>query len=255
MVSRSFIGFAAAVLICAGAWAGSGQIQPAPEQQNEANSSTLTWETRGDIFMAHKRYHEAIEAYKNSPQDSAVICNKTGIAYHQLMQVDIARRHYERAVRINPRYGEGLNNLGTVYYSKRNYRKAIRYYRQALEVNPRSASIYSNLGTAQFARKKYQEAVEAYQQALALDPEVFEHRSTQGVMLQERNVEERAKYHYYLAKLYAKTGNNDRALQYVRKALEEGFKDRAKLKEDPEFAAIRELPEFQQLLAWEPRVL
>ena len=171
------------------------------------------------------------------------------------METNTAKRYYERSVKINPRYAEGLNNLGTVYYSKRNFGKAIKFYKKALEVSPRSASIYSNLGTAYFARKKYQDAVDAYQQALTLDPEVFEHRSTQGVMLQERNVQERAKYHYCLAKLYAKAGANDRALQYVRKALEEGFKDRAKLKEDPEFAKMRDLPEFQQLLTWEPRVL
>ena len=47
---------------------------------------------------------------------------------------------------------------------------------------------------------------------------------------------------------------NDRALQYIRKALEEGFKDKKKL-EDPEFDKLRELPEFKEILALEPRVL
>jgi tetratricopeptide (TPR) repeat protein len=255
MVSRWLFGFAAVVLVTAGSSAGSGQLQPAPSQPAPSGSSTLSPEMRGDIFMAHKRYREAIDAYEQCPQDNAVVWNKTGIAYHQLLEIDAARRHYEQAVKINPQYPEGLNNLGTVYYSKKSYRKAIRYYKRALELSPKSASIYSNLGTAYFARKKYPEAVEAYQQALSLDPEVFEHHSTQGVLLQENNVAERARYHYYLAKLYAKSGNSDRAMQYVRKALEEGFKDRDKLKEDPEFAKLRELPEFQQLLAWEPRVL
>jgi hypothetical protein len=68
-------------------------------------------------------------------------------------------------------------------------------------------------------------------------------------------VEERAKFHYYLAKMYAKSGRNELALQYVRKALEEGFKERNKLTEDPEFQALRDTPEFKELLALEPRVL
>ena len=42
---------------------------------------------------------------------------------------------------------------------------------------------------------------------------------------------------------------------YVRKAIEEGFKERKKFQEDPEFAQMQTLPEFQQLLALEPRVL
>ena len=74
-------------------------------------------------------------------------------------------------------------------------------------------------------------------------------------MLEERNVEERAKYHYYVAKLYAKSGRNELALQYLRKALEEGFKERDKLAKDPEFATMRDTDEFKLLLASNPRVL
>jgi hypothetical protein len=58
-----------------------------------------------------------------------------------------------------------------------------------------------------------------------------------------------------MAKLYAQAGVADRALQYIRKALEEGFKDRQKFMEEPEFAGIRELPAFQELMALQPRVL
>ena len=67
--------------------------------------------------------------------------------------------------------------------------------------------MWSNLGTGYFARKDYVRAWESWQHALSLDPEVFESRSTQGVLLQERSVEERAKFHFYLAKTYAKAGN------------------------------------------------
>ena len=44
--------------------------------------------------------------------------------------------------------------------------------------------------------------------------EVFEHHGNFGVMLEERSVEERGKFHYYMAKLYAKGGRNELALQY-----------------------------------------
>ena len=91
--------------------------------------------------------------------------------------------------------------------------------------------------------------------ALSLDPEVFEHRGAYGTLLQERSVQEKAKFHYFMAKTYAQAGMNDRALQYLRKALEEGFKERQKLMEEPEFAKLRELPEFQELMTYQPRVL
>jgi len=216
---------------------------------------TLTAEQRADILMARKMYREAVETYKQGPVDSAVIWNKIGIGYHQMLQMDEARRNYEKALKLNPKYAEAINNLGTVYYSRRSYRRAIAQYNKALKLTPNSASIYSNLGTALFARKKYTEAFESYQKALSLDPEVFEHRSSYGTLLLERTVAEKAKFHYYLAKTYANAGNTERAIQYIRMALEEGFKERQKLMEEPEFAKLRETAEFKELMATEPRVL
>lgn len=221
---------------------------PAPQAE------PLAPEKRGDIYMARKMYREAIEQYQQCPQ-SAVICNKIGIAYHQLTELNTAKTYYQRSVKLNSKYPEAVNNLGAIYYARKSYRRAVGQYRKALKLSPDSASIYSNLGTAYFARKQYKEASEAYQKAVSLDPEVFEHKSSYGVLLQERSVEERATFHYYLAKTFAQAGMNDRALIYIRKALEEGFRERKKFLEEPEFAKLQKLPEFQQLMTLEPRVL
>ena len=217
----------------------------------------LTPETRGDIYMARKMYREAIDTFREVPENP-VMLNKIGIAYHQMMQLDNARKSYEQAIKLKPNYVEALNNLGTVYYARKSFRRAISWYNKALKVAPqesKSASIYMNLGTAYFARKQYAKAIETYQTAMKIDPEVFERHGNVGVILEERSVQERAKYHFYLAKLYAKGGRNDLALQYLRKCLEEGFKEKNKLEDEADFAALRDLPEFKELLAKEQRVL
>ncbi len=215
----------------------------------------LTAEQRADILMARKMYREAIDVYQEGPRDSAVIWNKVGIAYHQMLQFNEARKNYEKAIKLNPKYAEAINNLGTIYYARKSYRRAIGAYNRALKISPNSASIYSNLGTAEFARKKYQEASEHYRKAMELDPEVFEHRSSYGTLLQERSIGEKAKFHYYLAKTYANAGNVERAIQYLRMALEEGFKEKAKLMEEPEFTKLRDMDAFKELMAAEQRVL
>jgi tetratricopeptide (TPR) repeat protein len=220
-----------------------------------APGNALTPEMRGDIMMARKMYREAIEVYSQVKPVSAIVANKLGIAYHQMGDLDTAKRFYQRSTKIDKKYSEAINNLGTVHYAKRSYRRAVGQYKKALKLAPNSASIHSNLGTAYFARKNYKGAVEEYEKALALDPDVFEHRNTHGVLLQERSVQERAKFHYFMAKTYAKTGSVERALLYIRKALEEGFKDKEKFQKEPEFAQLQELPEFQQLMLMEPRVL
>lgn len=228
-----------------------GQASQVPPK----SANIVTPEMRGDIFMAKKMYREAAEAYKEAAPANPILLNKTGIAYHQMLQLVPAEKYYHLAIRANPKYAEAINNLGTIYYARKSYRRALGEYKKALRFSPESASIWSNLGTGYFARKDYPHAAEAWEHALQLDPEVFESRSTQGVLLQERSVEERAKFHYFLAKTYAKAGMNDRALMYIRKSLEEGFKDRKKYEEEPEFAPLKDNPEFKQILAQDQRVL
>jgi tetratricopeptide (TPR) repeat protein len=232
----------------------TGTSQPTPPPVAPV-TRVLTPETRGDIFMAEKRYREAAEMYRENSKGSAIMLNKTGIAYHQMVQLDLAEKYYRLALRVEPQYAEAVNNLGTVYYAKKSYRRAVNQYKKSLRLNPQSASVWSNLGTCYFARKEYGHAAEALQRALMLDPDVFESRSTLGVLLQDRSVDEHAKFHYYLAQTYAKQGMNDRALQYIRKALEEGYKEKKKMEADPAFATLRDLPEFKELMALEPRVL
>lgn len=234
--------------------------QPATGQEEQAAQTEapkpppLSPERRGDIYMARKMYREAVEQYKSVPQ-TAVVYNKIGIAYHQLMDFRTAERYYKLAIKKDKTYSEAVNNLGTIYYSNRSYRRAVGQYKKALKISPESASIYSNLGTAYFARKKYDDAMGAYREALRLDPDVFEHKSSFGVLLRQAAVEQRARFHFFLAKSYAAAGLYDRSLLSMRRALENGFKEKNKFLEDPEFVKMRELPEFKELMAADIRAL
>jgi tetratricopeptide (TPR) repeat protein len=231
------------------------QSAPVPASAPQAASTpVISPETRGDLFMVKKMYREAAEAYKQGPKN-ALLYNKTGIAYHQMLDLASAEKYYKLAIKANPKYSEAVNNLGTIYYTRKSYRRAIGEYKKAIRLNPKTASLWSNLGTGYFARKDYDKAQEAWQEALALDPDVFETHGTHGILLQENSVEERAKFHFVMAEGYAKKGMNDRALLYIRKALEEGYKDKKKIADDPAFVALKDLPEFKELLAMEPRVL
>jgi tetratricopeptide (TPR) repeat protein len=216
---------------------------------------TLTPEEHGDLFMARKMYREAVEAYKQGPNNSAVIRNKIGIAYHQLGDFGAARRYYEQAVRLDKKYADAINNLGTVFYAQKKYKTAIARYQKAIEFKPEAASFWSNLGTAYYSRGKFADMTKAYAKALEYDPDIFEHRGTVGTELQDRTVADRARYHYELARMYAHAGKNELALQYLRRSLEEGLKDKVKMTQAPEFAALRETDAFKELLTLEPRVL
>lgn len=214
----------------------------------------ITPELRGDIFMARKMYREAVDMYRQLP-DSPVIANKIGIAFHQMLQFPLAKKYYEHSIKLNPQYSEAINNMGTVFYAQKSYRKSIVYYKRALRYSEPTAPLYANLGAAYFARKDFVHASAYYEEALKLDPDVFEHRSGFGTFMQERTVSELATFHLYLAKSYAKRGDTVRALSYLRKAFEEGIKDRDKIPQLPEFAQLKTDPGFKQLLVENPKPL
>jgi tetratricopeptide (TPR) repeat protein len=229
-------------------------VQESPRVMAERNLA-LSDELRGDIMMARKMYRDAIDFYKPTSTKNPVMANKAGIAYHQMGDLENAKKFYERAIKLDKLYPEAYNNLGTVHYSRKSYGNAIKNYEKALALRPESASVWTNMGMAYFGRKKYVEALEAYQHALRLDPEIFERRGTNGVMLQERSVEEKAMFYYTLAKSYAQAGDVERMLRCIRFALESGFKDPTRFVQEPVFATYQENEQFKELLATEHKVL
>lgn len=221
----------------------------------EPTFSPLSPEERGDLYMARKMFREAIAVYKTGPQNSPVIWDKIGIAWHNLGELSLARKNYEHALKVDKTYAQAINNIGTVYYAQKKYRTAIKSYKRALALEPDRASFWSNLGTAYYSEHKFPLMMEAYDKAITLDPDIFEHRGIVGTEMQDRTVADRAQYHFELARLYAKVGKDELALQYLRHSFEEGFKDKDKVRKSPEFAGMLNNPEFIAVMALEPRVL
>ena len=209
---------------------------------------TPTPEQVGDSLMAHQRYQAAIEAYKKAPRNSADTLNKMGVAYQLMYNQLDAERCYQMALKIDPKNPVVFNNLGTIHISLRQYATAEKMYRKALKYDPRSALYLKNLGTALLSDHKYKKGWEAYQQALALDPKIFEHANAVRVE-NPASLQDRGAMNYYMAKGCVKAGQTDRAIQYLRMALNEGFTSPKKIIEDSEFAALRDVPAFQQMLA------
>ena len=220
-----------------------------PQIPSAPASHSMSAEDRGDLFMAHQQYLAAIDAYRQAPMD-AVVLNKIGMAYHHLFALDEARKDYQKALLIRPNYPEAINNLGAADFAQGNYKEAIRLYRRALKLMPRSAVIAANLGTAWFARGKYKNGLEAYQTAFSLDPTVFDPDSP-SLIQGTTTAKDRARQDYCIAELFAEAGNRDRALEYLRKALNDGFSDRNLIMQDSELAQLRKTPEFAQLMAEE----
>lgn len=237
------------------------QIGPPPLRRAEppaATASAEDLEKRGDDLRTEKAYLDALDYYRvalKKKPNNAILLNKAGISELMLQRYKEARKDFERSIKADRTYPEAYNNLGVVHYEEKKYGKAIKQYEKAIKLRNDAASYYSNLGAAYFATKQFEKANSAYSQALRLDPDIFERVSRAGVSAQLSSPEDRARFDYVVAKLYAQIGNMDRSLEYLRRALEEGYKGIDDVYKDTEFAEVRKDPRFAQLMAARPTAI
>jgi tetratricopeptide (TPR) repeat protein len=211
-----------------------------------AEASAHELETAGDRLRTEKAFTDAIDYYQAAirKNDSAVLHNKIGIAYLQMMQLKDADKAFQRAIKMNPKYAEPINNLGVVYYIRKKYSKAIHDYEKALAIDENAASFHSNLGMALFEKKEFEKASAELMRALQLDPDIFRRQAMGGVAAKMASPEDRARYAYTLARIYARQGMFDQSLDYLKKAIEEGYSKIKDVYTDEVFAGLRKDPRF-----------
>ena len=212
-------------------------------------------EQRGDDLRTDKNFLDALDFYqaalKIDPND-APLYNKAGICQLMMQRYKDAKKSFEHAIKADRKHADAYNNLGVIYYQAKNYGKAIKQYEKAIAIRDDAASYFSNMGAAYFGKKDFEKAGLSYSKALSIDPDIFERVSRAGVMAQLPSPEDRAHYDYVLAKLYAKMGATDRSLHYLKKAMEDGYKDIRDVYKDNEFSELRKDPRFSELMAAKP---
>jgi tetratricopeptide (TPR) repeat protein len=231
------------------------QVGPPPLHHVDppaSGASPEQLEQRGDELRTDKNFLDSVEYYqaalKGAPGNASVF-NKIGICQLMMQRYKEAKKSFERAIRADHGHADAYNNLGVIYYETRNYNAAIRQYEKAISLDNDAASYYSNMGAAYFGKRQFDKAVQGYSRALELDPDIFERTSHAGVQAQLPSPEDRAHYDYVLAKLYAKMGVTDRSLHYLRKAMEDGYKDIKHVYKDNEFSTLRKDSRFAELMA------
>ena len=228
----------------------------AQQSQPDTNPRTAlsprdTLVERGKILMAEKRFEAAIQTYqellKTEPKN-AVFLNMAGIAYLNLSNFDQAKKYFERSSKADKKYLSAVNNLGMVWYYQKNYRRAIREYKRAAAIEPAQAGPHANLGFAYYNSDKFPESAAEFQKALELDPHVLERNERVGTMVQDRTVSNHGLFFFMMARVYAQKGDAEHCAEYLRKSLDEGYKDVKKVKTDPAFKDIIKDPGLQAVL-------
>jgi tetratricopeptide (TPR) repeat protein len=230
----------------------TGTPEPQQDKINMESMTVAQLEKAGDEARAQKDYVQAIRYFQTAlkkDRKNSVLYNKLGLAELKNNDLNAARSDFQKAVKRNSKYAEAVNNLGAVDYMKKDFGAAAKNFKKAVALDETRPTFHVNLGAAWFSQKKLERAMAEYTRALELDPDALRQNAKSGVTAQIASPEERARYSYLMAKIYAKRGDVDGCLQCLKKAKEEGYRDLANVYKDEEFSRLRENPRLHEVVA------
>ncbi len=140
-----------------------------------------------------------------------------------------ARDAYEKALRLDPKSWDSMNNLGLIYAESGNPAKAIELYRSGLEINPKDLGLNRNLASALLDTGLASDARKQAELTLSYKPD-----DNKTMVIYARSV--------------AALKKKDLAVQWLGRAVAAGYADKKALTTDPLFASIQNDGDFKKLL-------
>lgn len=207
-------------------------------------------ELKGDLERVHNNYYMAVSYYRQALRvdpRNATLLNKLGISELKLGDRGPARKHFNQALKADPKNISARINLGAVAYLDKKYKPAVKYLKQALELDESSAPAHLNLAEAWMGMGEIDRAMTEYARAIELDADVLSENSN-GISARVSTPEQRARVDYLIAKAYAKRGNLDGALEYLKRAKDQRFADLSRVYKDQEFASLWMDPRLEKII-------
>jgi len=207
-------------------------------------------ETRGDLerihnnyLLAARYYRQALRANPKNPQ----LLNKLGISELKSGNRGAARKDFGQALKADPRNISALNNLGAVAFLDKKYKNAVKYLKQALELDEYSAPSHLNLAEAWMCMGEVDRAMTEYARAIELDADILSEGET-GISARISTPEQRARVDFLIAKAYAKRGNIEGALEYLKRARDGRFPEMGRVYKEQEFALLWTDPRLERIV-------
>lgn len=156
------------------------------------------YQNQGDYTTALARL---LEAEKIRPNDAG-IQNSLGLAYMGKKRYDLAEGAFKKALKLDAEFTEAENNLGAAYLRQEKWDTAIAQFKKVLDnlLYPTPHFPLANLGWASLGKQDYANALLYFEKSLAEEPGFT--TSVHGI-----------------AQVYLKTGQIDRALDYLHRQL------------------------------------
>jgi len=260
----------------------------------------------GNAYLESGQKEEAIATYKKAIEVNPYYWSNhiaLGNAYYSIGDTEKALAEYKRVTELEPENVPGWDNLGNAYLRLGKYEESIPAYKKSIEISP-TWSAYNNLGYVYLVLKRFNEAVQMSEKAVELGPSQELAVGNLADAYRASGQKEKANATYEkaialafqelrvnpqsttaledLALYYAKKGEPDRGMEFIkrardidkkdveliyteamveilakkpadslrtlREALSKGYPVK-QVVDDPELAELKQNPEFRALIA------
>jgi tetratricopeptide (TPR) repeat protein/TolB-like protein len=226
----------------------------------------------GFCYYNFGHYRDAAEQFRRVitiQPDNYLGYDNLGAMYTFLGLYEDAITMQLRAIEIYPNH-RSYSNLGTAYFHLARHDEAIAAYKMAISLKPRDDLYHRNLGDAYLrvgrkedAREQFKITSDLLKEHLTVNPAHAELLGLlavcQSKLLQKTealaSIDRATKLEprnttlmYYEAVVYSLTGDTDKALQSLERALAHGY-SRAEAERDPDLEVLRDRPAYKALFS------
>lgn len=146
-------------------WSNAARVRP---------SNWAAHYNTGLALLDRSRFLEARDALGRAAAlkpDEAAIFDALGRASDGAGNTREAEANFKRALQLDPRLFESLNNLGTLYFKLEDYSAAEAKLVAAIAIRPDAARARFNLGLCRVRLARYDEAAREFERATQLEPD------------------------------------------------------------------------------------
>jgi tetratricopeptide (TPR) repeat protein len=175
-------------------------------------------ETKKDQAIAILK--RAVEVGKENSDPKLSLAN----AYREVNLLDQAGIILEDLVK-GKEAPQAFVDLAHLYVLQKRPKDALNVIEEGLRLFPEAEDLIGTHGIVLAENERLSDAISPLKQMIEIDP--ADHH-----------------YDYVLATVYSRLGNNGEAVRYLRRALQKGFSDIDRLRNDPKLDIVRHSPEF-----------
>ena len=245
------------------------------------------WLAPQEAIAMARRYGE--KALELEPHSGATISFVGDVAYWYDYDAPAAEAAYRRGIDVDPDHAGNRMSYSYLLSTRGRFDEAIEQAQLAIELEPRSSGVITNLAWRLLDARRYEEAIDAAESALAVDPSHVDARRVRGeayaylgrlkeieadpflegnwlvMALARAHQGERETALSYLqpsvvsaamdarpgsaARVYAALGDNDRAFEYLDRAIRERHRNVLMLAVSESYDSLRDDPRYVKTLA------